>query len=143
MTTPKEALEYGLEAVRESFASAKTRDEQLLAEARYSAIESAIASLQGEDAVEKVKALAHRFWSIHPSTIAAMNLTREEFYVREMMALLATGLVPDEAAVRAGERALGDVFNELVRRMNFDGMDPRTFTLGELERAIDGAEFPK
>lgn len=59
------------------------------------------ASLQGEDAVERVKALAHRFWSIHPSTIAAMNLTREEFYVREMMALLTTGLVPDEAAVRA------------------------------------------
>ena len=59
------------------------------------------ASLQGEDAVERVKALAHRFWSIHPSTIAAMNLTREEFYAREMMALLATGLVPDEAAIRA------------------------------------------
>lgn len=62
------------------------------------------ASLQGEDAVERVKVLARRFWSIHPSTIAAMNLTREEFYAREMMALLATGIVPDEAAIRADER---------------------------------------
>lgn len=58
---------------------------------------NALASLQGEDAVERVKVLARRFWSIHPSTIAAMNLTREEFYAREMMALLATGPVPDEA----------------------------------------------
>lgn len=38
----------------------------------------------------KIAALAHRFWSIHPSTIAAMNLTREEFYAREMTKLLAT-----------------------------------------------------
>jgi len=66
---------------------------------------TALASLQGEDAVERVKALARRFWSIHPSTIAAMNLTREEFYAREMMALLATGIVPDEAAVRADNTA--------------------------------------
>lgn len=65
------------------------------------------ASLQGEDVVERVKALAHRFWSIHPSTIAAMNLTREEFYAREMMALLATGLVPDEAAIRADWHTTG------------------------------------
>jgi glutamate-1-semialdehyde aminotransferase len=38
----------------------------------------------------KIAALAHRFWSIHPSTIAAMNLTCEEFYAREMTKLLAS-----------------------------------------------------
>lgn len=36
----------------------------------------------------------------------------------------------------------GDLFNELVRRIDFDGADPRTFTLSEIERAVPGATFP-
>lgn len=36
----------------------------------------------------------------------------------------------------------GDLFNLLLRRINFDGTDPRTFSLAELQRAIKGAEFP-
>lgn len=38
----------------------------------------------------KIAALAHRFWSIHPSTIGAMNLSREEFYAREMTRLITS-----------------------------------------------------
>lgn len=37
----------------------------------------------------------------------------------------------------------GELFNELLRRIDFDGMDPRTFSLAELQRAIKGAEWPK
>lgn len=139
MTTPKEALEAVLSFLDELAANAAPGKRQALnpitigGSAKLYA-DGLRASLQGEDAVErvagcicqnqhrrgyctepgcpysmsdaveKVKALAHRFWSIHPSTIAAMNLTREEFYVREMMALLATGVVPDESAIRADER---------------------------------------
>lgn len=103
MTTPKEALRPFAACVFNDNGDV-TIDTSHLRTQDYMRAKSAIASLQGEDAVERVKALAHRFWSIHPSTIAAMNLTREEFYTREMMALLATGLVPDEAAVRADER---------------------------------------
>lgn len=115
MTTPKEAhlwrheIQHGPEgeanyawvydALGEMVCTAKTYH----AEAIVTRM-NALASLQGEDAVERVKVLARRFWSIHPSTIATMNLTREEFYAREMTKLLATGLVPDEAAVRADER---------------------------------------
>ncbi|HJU06471.1 MAG TPA: hypothetical protein VJ692_15090 [Nitrospiraceae bacterium] len=38
--------------------------------------------------------------------------------------------------------ATGDLFNQLVGRINFDGMDPRTFTLSEIERAVPGAKLP-
>ena len=103
MTTPKEALRPFAACIFNDNGDI-TIDTSHLRTEDYMRAKSALASIQGEDAVERVKALAHRFWSIHPSTIAAMNLTREEFYAREMMALLATGLVPDEAAVRADER---------------------------------------
>lgn len=36
----------------------------------------------------------------------------------------------------------GELFNELLRRIDFDGMDPRTFGLAELGRAIPGAQWP-
>ncbi len=35
----------------------------------------------------------------------------------------------------------GDLFNLLLRRIDFDGADPRTLSLSELQRAIKGAEF--
>lgn len=36
----------------------------------------------------------------------------------------------------------GELFNELLRRIDFDGMNPRTFSLAELHGAIKGAEWP-
>ena len=94
MTTPKEAhlwrheIQHGPEgeanyawvydALGEMVCTAKTYHAEAIV-ARM----NTTASLQGEDAVERVKVLARRFWSIHPSTIAAMNLTREEFYLIE------------------------------------------------------------
>lgn len=36
----------------------------------------------------------------------------------------------------------GDLFNLLVRRISWDGLDSRSVTLSELQRAIGGAEFP-
>jgi hypothetical protein len=38
--------------------------------------------------------------------------------------------------------ATGWLFNLLLSRINFDGMDPRTFSLAELHGAICGAEWP-
>jgi len=35
----------------------------------------------------------------------------------------------------------GSLFNELVRRLNYDGPDTASLTLGEIERAIDGASL--
>lgn len=35
----------------------------------------------------------------------------------------------------------GDLFNLLLSRINFDGMDPRTFSLAELYRATPGAKW--
>ncbi len=37
----------------------------------------------------------------------------------------------------------GLLFNLLLSRINFDGADPRTFSLTELYNAIKGAEWPK
>lgn len=63
-----------------------------------------------------------------------MNLTREEFYAREMMALLATGLVPDEAGVgtmttwqdigtapRDGSRFWGKVGDDAIAMLWHEG----------------------
>lgn len=41
-----------------------------------------------------------------------------------------------------GEPSAGQLFNELLERIDFDGMDPRTFSLAEIERAIPGAKWP-
>lgn len=42
-----------------------------------------------------------------------------------------------------GDFSTGELFNALLSRINFDGMDPRTFSLAELLGAIEGAEWPK
>ena len=84
------------EAVRESFASAKTRDEQLLAEARYSAIESALASLQGEDAVERVaKIIDPQAFNIDPpfQKDSYGKASRRDHARTKARAILATGLM--------------------------------------------------
>ena len=62
---------------------------------------------------------------------------------RALVATATANAILSAYPLRDAQQPLGDVFNELVRRMNFDGMNPRTFTLGELRDAIDGAELPK
>lgn len=37
----------------------------------------------------------------------------------------------------------GQLFNELVRRLNYDGPDTSSLTLGEIARAVDGASLPQ
>ena len=37
----------------------------------------------------------------------------------------------------------GVLFNRLVSKIDFDSMNPRTFSLAELHGAIDGARWPK
>lgn len=36
----------------------------------------------------EIAALAHKFWSIHPSSLDDMGLTREQFYAQEMSKLI-------------------------------------------------------
>ena len=138
MTTPKEALTY---------ISNARWDENADLDDICTMADRALVSFEG-DAVEKVARIIdpHSFMDI-PFTDDHVLLDMVEQSKNDALhkarRILATGLVPDEAAIRADQRPLGDLFNELVRRMNFDGMDPRTFTLDELERAIDGAGFPK
>lgn len=38
--------------------------------------------------------------------------------------------------------ATGWLFSIMLSRVNFDGMDPKTFSLAELQSAIVGAEWP-
>ena len=151
MTTPKEALRPFAACIFNDNGDI-TIDTSHLRTEDYMRAKSALVSLQGEDAVERVAEAirqwtSHSYMQLHAGEMTARERRTVTAVVeaieRQVRAILATGLVPDEAAVRADQRPLGDVFNELVRRMNFDGMDPRTFTLGELERAIDGARFPK
>lgn len=70
------------------------------------------------EARERIAALAYRFWSIHPSEISAKNITREQFYAREITALI-NNLVQDEAspAETISGRAYGlDVIDRLSKR---------------------------
>lgn len=69
------------------------------------ALLAALATFQPDgERREAIARLATRFWSIHPKEIQDMGLTREQFYVREMTNLLASGLVQNEAGIRADER---------------------------------------
>lgn len=99
MTSIKDALKAARRYISEESESESVWSTKMAAEA-LTAIEQALSQLTASPDREKVAALAHRFWSIHPSEIAAKNLTREEFYAREMMSLLST-IAPDEAAIRA------------------------------------------
>lgn len=37
----------------------------------------------------------------------------------------------------------GEMFNGLVRSLNYDGPDTASLTLGEIARAVDGASLPR
>lgn len=41
-----------------------------------------------DDLDAEIAALAHKFWSIHPSSLDDMGLTREQFYAQEMSKLI-------------------------------------------------------
>lgn len=49
----------------------------------------------------------------------------------------------EDCQFERAEISTGDLFNQLLSRINFDGMDPRTFSLSELHGTIKGAEWPK
>jgi hypothetical protein len=104
MTTPKEALECVLAYIHGKVQSSP--DEML------AIIDEALASLQGEDAVERVELPLARAIN---DVLNAMVDAREEMTTTKISArilgddtvraILATGLVPDEAAIRADNTA--------------------------------------
>lgn len=81
---------------------------------------TALASLQGEDAVERVARIKSLLASFHRNSCYPEAMTGELNDVAR--AILATGLVPDEAAVRA-EQQSDDAFDiEEMRRENADNV---------------------
>lgn len=65
----------------------------------------------------KIATLAQRFWSIHPSEIAAKNLTREQFYAREMEKLLIQPGPSEPSSTRSDVAASlqGDAVERVAR----------------------------
>lgn len=61
----------------------------------------------------------------------------------EFKALRRVAPAPEGVAKDLADISTGQLFNVLLSRINFDGMDPRTFSLAELKNAIDGAEWPR
>ena len=55
--------------------------------------------------IDTIAALAKRFWSVHPNEIQDLGITREQFYEREMRALVAT----QAARIEALEAALAQI----------------------------------
>lgn len=72
----------------------------------------------------KIAILAQRFWSIHPSEIAAKNLTREQFYAREMEKLLIQPGPSEATPSTAGSVRSTSAHEEVMRLMRED-FDPR------------------
>ena len=97
MTTPKEALERIIEIYERNAG----RQNEKLADIPLVA-RRALASIQGEDAVEMVAQYLASIdaFHLHYQGFAERN-EAAKFHAR---AILATGLVPDEAAIRADER---------------------------------------
>lgn len=64
-------------------------------------------------------------------------------YVAAKKALRRDAPASSGVAKELADISTGQLFNALLSRINFDGMDPRTFSLSELKNAIDGAEWPR
>ncbi len=89
----------------------------------------------------KIATLAQRFWSIHPSEIAAKNLTREQFYAREMEKLLIQPGPSDPSSTRSEVTASleGDAVERvagLLRKFHRDSCYPEAMA-GELNAAVN------
>lgn len=111
MTTPKEALERAREALCSHFGPGRYR-------VNFPYIDEALASLQGEDAVERVaQAVTTELEKMYkdgvPMCMREGETTWRTYYAgfdlsmfsnRIVDAILATGCVPGEAAIRADER---------------------------------------
>ena len=106
MTTPKEALEQIANV--ETSLDKTTLLCQIATMKRIAA--EALASLQGEDAVERVAQTIREYCiGVSPASIQLSHGVERIYYaglpVLELArAILATGLVPYEAAIRADER---------------------------------------
>lgn len=101
MTTPKEALE---QIAARSIAQDDDDEKELRRQLYHieALAKSALASIQGEDAVERVARIKSLLVSFHRNSCYPEAMTGELNDAAER--ILATGLVPDEAAVRADER---------------------------------------
>lgn len=105
MTTPKEALEFYADP--ENWKCGSILDMESSHFDGWTKAQQALASLQGEDAVEKVaRIIGPAAFCSNPDPDepafwrkAARHLSREK-----ARAILATGLVPDETEIRADER---------------------------------------
>jgi hypothetical protein len=73
----------------------------------------------------------------HSDEIRSETLKRLADYLAARGWKDASGVSPPK--YDGAEMTTGELFNALVGRMVWDGMDPRSITLGEMERAIDGA----
>ena len=101
MTTPKEALE---QIAARSIAQDDDDEKELRRQLYHieALAKSALASIQGEDAVERVARIKSLLVSFHRNSCYPEAMTGELNDAAER--ILATGLVPDEAAIRADER---------------------------------------
>lgn len=133
MTTPKEALEQIKSLVvgdkipnwRDDFTTTSTRG-------RIADLcDTVLASLQGEDSVERVARIIdpNAGWGVKLDS-EYLDLRHEQARIEDKQrvaltkarAILATGLVPDEAAIRA-EQQSDDAFDiEEMRRENADNV---------------------
>lgn len=103
MTTPKEAMELAISVMQDA-------PKSVLRDCAIGEVEQALASIQGEDAVERVAQTIREYCiGVSPASIQLSHGVERIYYaglpVLELArAILATGLVPDEAAIRADER---------------------------------------
>jgi len=117
MTTPKEALEAARKCIWSGGDTLTT----------IAIIDEALASLQGEDAVERVARIIEPYAKLDGVPRSWIENYRRETALAKARAILATGLVPDEAAVRA---ATLDFHAHLQRQREWSertfGPGPRT-----------------
>jgi hypothetical protein len=78
---------------------------------------------------DTIAALAKRFWRIHPKEIQDLGITREQFYEREMRALVAT----------AELRKLQDIIDSQADRIldQADRIEALEAALREIEKWAD------
>jgi hypothetical protein len=95
-----------------------------------------------QDEVE-IKAVLHgHFYTGEPGEHEAIEAATKLLLARSPSRPL-TKAVEKAIADNVANLSMGFLFNELVRRLNYDGPDTASLTLGEIARAVHGAELPK